>query len=42
MYVGLKKVTPRTDAGIDFSKEYEFALATLAGKKKKSKPGKSR
>jgi tetratricopeptide (TPR) repeat protein len=36
MYVGLKKVTPRTDAGIDFSKEYAFALAMLPGKKKKS------
>jgi Flp pilus assembly protein TadD len=31
MYVGLKKVAPRTDPGIDFSKEYRFALATLQG-----------
>jgi tetratricopeptide (TPR) repeat protein len=42
MYVGLKKVAPRTDAGIDFSKEYEFALAMLARKKGKLRPGKSR
>ncbi len=35
MYVGLKKVAPRTDAGIDFSKEYAFALAGLPGKKGK-------
>jgi Flp pilus assembly protein TadD len=42
MYVGLKKVAPRADAGIDFSKEYEFALAMLAGKKGKSRAEKSR
>jgi tetratricopeptide (TPR) repeat protein len=42
MYVGLKKVAPRTDAGIDFSKEYAFALAMLPGKKGKSRSGKSR
>jgi len=42
MYVGLKKVAPRTDAGIDFSKEYAFALAMLPGKKGKSMSGKSR
>ena len=42
MYVGLKKVAPRTDAGIDFSKEYAFALAMMVGKKGKSRPGKSR
>jgi len=42
MVVGLKKVAPRTDAGIDFSKEYAFALAMMAGKKGKSRPGKSR
>ncbi|MCU0595214.1 MAG: tetratricopeptide repeat protein [Desulfobacterota bacterium] len=42
MYVGLKKTAPRTDPGIDFSKEYAFALALLAGKKKKSKLKKSR
>jgi 2-methylcitrate dehydratase PrpD len=42
MYEGLKKVAPRTDAGIDFSKEYAFALAMLPGKKGKSRSGKSR
>ncbi len=42
MYVGLKKAAPRTDAGIDFSKEYAFALAMLLGKKGKSRSGKSR
>jgi tetratricopeptide (TPR) repeat protein len=42
MYVGLKKVAPRTDPGIDFSKEYAFALAMLPGKKGKSRGGKSR
>jgi len=42
MYVGLKKVAPRTDPGIDFSKEYAFALAMLPGKKKKSRGRKSR
>jgi tetratricopeptide (TPR) repeat protein len=36
MYVALKKVAPRTDAGIDFSKEYAFALALWPGKKRKS------
>ena len=40
MYVGLKKTAPRTDAGIDFSREYAFALAMLPGKKGKSRPGK--
>jgi tetratricopeptide (TPR) repeat protein len=35
LYVGLKKVAPRTDAGIDFSKEYAFALTVLRGKKGK-------
>jgi len=35
MYVALKKVAPRTDAGIDFSKEYAFALAVSPGKKGK-------
>jgi Flp pilus assembly protein TadD len=39
MYVGLKKVAPRTDAGIDFSREYAFALTMLTGKKGKSGPG---
>ena len=42
MVVGLKRVAPRTDAGIDFSKEYAFALAMLPGKKGKSRSGKSR
>jgi len=42
LYVGLKKVAPRRDAGIDLSKEYAFALALWPGKKKKSKPRKSR
>jgi Flp pilus assembly protein TadD len=42
LYVGLKKVAPRTDPGIDFSKEYAFALAMLPGKKGKSRSGKSR
>jgi tetratricopeptide (TPR) repeat protein len=42
MVVGLKKVAPRTDAGIDFSKEYAFALALLPGKKRKSRSRKSR
>jgi Flp pilus assembly protein TadD len=35
MYAGLKKVAPRTDAGIDFSKEYAFARAIFRGKKRK-------
>src|SRR4030042_1715448 len=38
LYVGLKKVAPRTDAGIGFSKEYAFALSMLPGKK--GNPGK--
>jgi len=42
MVVGLKKVAPRADAGIDFSREYAFALAMLPGKKGKSRSGKSR
>jgi tetratricopeptide (TPR) repeat protein len=42
MYVGLKKVAPQTDPGIDFSKEYAFALAMRPGKKRKSRPRKSR
>jgi Flp pilus assembly protein TadD len=42
MVVGLKKVAPRTDPGIDFSKEYAFALAMLPVKKGKSRSGKSR
>ncbi len=29
MYVGLKKLTPQDDAGIDFSKEYAVALDML-------------
>ena len=37
MYVGVKKTAPRTDPGIDFSREYAFALAMLPGKKKKSR-----
>ena len=36
MYVGVKKTAPRTDPGIDFSREYAFALALRSGKKKKS------
>jgi tetratricopeptide (TPR) repeat protein len=39
MYVGLKKVAPRTDAGIDFSKEYAFALATRPGKSRARRRG---
>jgi Tfp pilus assembly protein PilF len=42
LYVGLKKVAPRTDAGIDFSREYAFAHALLPGKKRKSRSVKSR
>jgi tetratricopeptide (TPR) repeat protein len=42
MFVGLKKTAPRTDAGIDFSKEYGFALSMSPGKKSKSRPGRSR
>ena len=42
MFAGLKKVAPRTDPGIDFSREYAFALAMLSGKKKKSLRRKSR
>jgi len=42
LYVGLKKMAPRRDAGIDLSKEYAFALTLLPGKKKKSTPRKSR
>ncbi len=34
MYVAVKKVAPRADPGIDFSKEYAFALAVLQRKKK--------
>jgi tetratricopeptide (TPR) repeat protein len=46
MFVALKKTAPRTDAGIDFSKEYGFALAMSPGKKSKSRlvgsrPGKN-
>ena len=37
MYVGAKKTAPRTDPGIDFAREYAFALAMLPGKKKKSR-----
>jgi len=37
MYVGLKKTAPGTEPGIDFSAEYTFALALLAGKKKKTR-----
>jgi Flp pilus assembly protein TadD len=33
MVVGLKKVAPRTDAGIDFSKEYELALRMFRGER---------
>jgi len=42
MFVALKKVAPRTDAGIDFSKEYALATAMWPGKKGKSRPGKTR
>ncbi len=42
LYVGLKKVVPRTDAGIDFSKEYAVALAALLGNKGRSGQRKSR
>lgn len=42
MYVGLKKVAPRTDAGIDFSREYDLALRMFRGKKGKPRPGKPR
>jgi hypothetical protein len=41
MYVGVKGTAPRTDPGVDFSKEYAFALALSAGKKNKSRPRKS-
>jgi len=34
MYVGLKKAAPRMDPAIDFSREYEFALAVMQRKKK--------
>jgi len=40
MYVGVKRTAPQTDPGIDFSREYAFALAMLPGKKKKSRPRK--
>jgi len=36
LYVGMKKTAPRTDAGINFSREYEFALAYLQEKKRSS------
>jgi tetratricopeptide (TPR) repeat protein len=39
MYVGVKRTAPRTDPGIDFSKEYALALALLPAKKKKSRQG---
>ena len=42
MWVGLKRVDPKTDPGIDFSREYAFALAVLRGKKKRFKGKKSR
>ena len=42
MWVGLKRVDPKTDPGIDFSKEYAFALSMLRGKKKRFKGKKSR
>jgi len=42
MYVGLKKVAPRMDPGIDFSKEYTFALAMPPVKKGKSRGRKAR
>lgn len=42
LYVALKKAAPGTDAGIDFSKEYAFALSRLPGKKGKSRHGQSR
>jgi tetratricopeptide (TPR) repeat protein len=42
MYVGLKKTAPRAEPGIDFSKEYAFALAMRPGKKRKSRATKSR
>lgn len=29
MYVGLKKTDPKTDPGIDYAREYAFALSTL-------------
>ena len=42
MWVGLKRVDPKADPGIDFSKEYAFALSMLRGKKKRFKGRKSR
>jgi len=33
MYVGLRETAPGTDAGIDFSREYEFAQTFRRGKK---------
>jgi Tfp pilus assembly protein PilF len=41
LYVGLKKTSPRTDPGIDFSKEYALALSIRAGKRRMSKTAKS-
>lgn len=41
MYVALKKTSPGADPGIDFSKEYAFALARLAGKNTKCRLRKS-
>ena len=42
LYVGFKKAYPETDAGDDFSKEYEPSLHMFRGKKGQSKAGKRR
>jgi Flp pilus assembly protein TadD len=41
LYVGFRKAYPQTDAGADFSREYELALRLFRGEKRKSKPGKA-